>query len=146
MLRDSLSKLFYSVVTEPSFEGSLSIAGNLIEQGIDMPETLENTLIDFLTNKDKDSFVDLSREVLARNLLDDYVDNIKLISFLAKKKWLPLRDVALLLRAIPYTEREKLIPSYQKLIEVAELVCEDLSNGFMEVDDDDLLQKTLNDL
>jgi hypothetical protein len=146
MLRDSLLKLFHSAVAESSFDSSISIAGDLIEQGVDMPDALENVLLDFLINKNSGSFVVLSGEILARNFLNDYVENIKLISFLAKNEWLPLRDIALLLNAIPYTERENLLPVYQKAVEAADLVCEDLSDGIMEADDDDLLLNALNDI
>jgi hypothetical protein len=146
MLIDSLSKLFNSVITDASFYDSLSIAGDMIEQGVDMPDDLECLLINFLINKDIDSFNDLSREVLTQNLLGDYVENIRLISFLAKKKWLPLRSVAFFLNAVPYSERVNLTPAYQKVLEVADLVCEDLSDGVMNVEDDDLLLNALNHL
>jgi len=146
MLRDSLLKLFHSAMSELSLDSSISIAGDLIEQGVEMPDPLESLLIDFLTNKNSDSFVVLAREVLAQNLLDDYIESIKLISFMTRKEWLPLRDVALMLSAIPYSERTNLLPTYQKAVEVADLVCEDLSDGIMEADDDDLLLNALNNI
>ena len=65
---------------------------------------------------------------------------------MAQKEWLPLRDVALSLNSIPYVERANLLPAYQKAVETADLICEDLSDGIMDADDDDLLLNALNNL
>lgn len=74
-----------------------------------------------------------------RNLLDDGVETIKLLCYLAEREWLPLADVALFLTAIPYIERDKLLPVYENTIVAAGLVLEDLGDGIMGVDDDLLL-------
>ena len=146
MLRDFLSQIFHSVMNEPSFDKALSISGDMVAQGIEMPDILESALIDFLTDKNEASFTRLSREVLSGNFLEDYAENIKLISFLAKEGWLSLKDAAFLLSSVPHVERGKLPTSYMKAIEAADLVCEDLSDAIMEVEDDDLLINALNDI
>lgn len=146
MPRDKLLKVFSSVMTLDSFDSALAVIDDLISQGIDIPGSLESVLVDFFTNKDEASFTSLAKEVLSKNLLMSYTENIKLISFLTKKKWLPLKDAALLLNAIPHVERGKLLPSYVKAIEAADLICEDLSDGFMEVEDDDLLVNALSSI
>lgn len=145
MLRDSLLKLFQSAAVNSTFDNSILIADDLIEQGIDMPVELENALIDFLVNKDSNSFVALSKEALYRSLLDG-VETIKLLSYLAKREWLPLADVALFLTAISYTERDKLLPVYGNAVMMAGLVLEDLSDGIMGVDDDALLLNALKSI
>lgn len=145
MLRDSLLKLFQSAAVNSTFDNSILIADDLIEQGIDMPVELENALIDFLVNKDSNSFVALSKEALYRSLLDG-VETIKLLSYLAKREWLPLADVALFLTAISYTERDTLLPVYGNAVMMAGLVLEDLSDGIMGVDDDALLLNALKSI
>ena len=85
MLKDSLLKLFHSAMAESSLDSSLSIAGDMIEQGVDMPDGFEGVLIRFLENKDSGSFVSLSKEVLGRNLLNDYIESIKLNFFFGTK-------------------------------------------------------------
>lgn len=143
MLSKKLFNLIESVRLEGNLETAFFLANDMIEQGEDLPLDLETNLIALISDCNEVSFVELSKNVLSKNMLNDYVKNIKLISFLVEKSWLSLEDAALLLSSIPHVERGKLPQHFSKVVEVADLVCEDSRDGFMEVNDDDLLINTL---
>ncbi len=143
MLREKLKLIINSVLNEDAIDTACSEAGNIIELGLDVPQELESQLINFMSEGNEAAFVLLSKEVLSKNYLGDYFENIKLIAFLAKKEWLPLKEVARLLSSVPHVERAILPSHFVKALDTADLVCEDLSDGFMDVEDDDLLSDAL---
>lgn len=143
MLSKKLFFLIESVRLEGNLETAFLLASEMIEQGEDLPSDVEANLIAFISDKNETSFVELSKDVLLKNLLKDYAENIKLISFLVGKSWLNLKDAALLLSSVPHVERSKLPQHFSKVVEVADLVCEDSDDGFMEANDDDLLINAL---
>lgn len=146
MSSEKLFSLIESVRLEGNLDKAFLLANDMIEQGEDLPSDVEASLIAFISDKNEASFVALSKALVSKNMLDSYAINIKLVSFLTGKGWLNLKEAALLLSAIPHIERSKLPQSYSKAIEVADLVCEDLNEGFMDVADDDLLANALKEV
>ena len=146
MLNVLLLKLCRSVLNEKAFDTALSVSNDMISQAVDMPKDLEDAILDFLSDKDEFAFTRLSKVVLTGNFLEDQVEDINLIVFLAKEKWLPLNEIAMLLSSISYLERDILAPNYIKALEAADLVVEDLNDGFMKVEDDDLLLNAIGNI
>lgn len=143
MLNEKLMSLVESVIVDGHLDTAYLQAGDMIESGENLPSGIEAQLINFISDKNEITFTVLAKEILFKNLLNDYEENIKLISFLTGKGWLSLKDAALLLSAVPHTERNKLPVNFTKAVEVADLVCEDSSDGFMDAADDDLLVNAL---
>lgn len=143
MLSEKLFSLIESVRLDGNLEKAFLLASDMIEQGEDLSSDVEANLIAFISDKNEASFIALSKNVLSKNLLKDHTENIKLISFLVGKDWLNLKEAALLLSAVPHVERGKLPQIFSKVVEVADLVCEDSDDGFMEANDDDLLMDAL---
>jgi len=145
MLSEILKKSVQSVMSTGEFNTAIELIGDLIASGVDIPESLEARLINFLEDKTGESFVGLTKEMFFTNLLEKNI-GVNLVSFLVDKGWLELKSAAQILSSISHVERASLSEKCTKVVEVADLVYEDLKDNVMDVDDDDLLLRALKEL
>jgi len=136
-------RIFEAVMRDKAIDKAWVEALKILDDGVNLPKEIEERIIEFVSKKNKSSFVDFALEVLRKNYLGSYQRYIKVVAFLVQNGWLDLNDGVLLLTQIPHVERRALPESYAHVVEVADLIFEDSNEGFMEVDEDDLLMNAL---
>lgn len=144
---DRINTLLWELIKYSSIEDDLnvkcSIAEELILEDIEFDRRFDSLLSEFVTNSNGENLIKL--RLFAINY-DKYITTSQRIRLLANFVLLNIIDqkkAAEIIASFSFEQRKSLKSDEIELIEIAEIVWEDYTEGFIEVDEDSVFIEKL---
>jgi hypothetical protein len=127
-----------------SVDARCALAVTLLGGDEQLPESVRNALVAFAQEAGAERLRDVQEAVARESLHNIGTDAfVPLTALLAMDGRLDMKTAAMILAEVPYDRREHLSRSFNRLLDVAGAVVEDVRDGVMDVDDDALFANAL---